>query len=80
MNLSIETDSVTVGIPIDKLDKIANSLIKKRTTNTSMLSFAAGMPGGVTMAATIPADTLLGVMFGVEKSALKVLSTNISNC
>ena len=58
VNLAIKTDPVTAGIPIDKLDRIANSLIKKRTTNTSMLSFAAGMPGGVTMAATIPADTL----------------------
>lgn len=58
VNLAIKTDPVTAGIPIDKLDRIANSLIRKRTTNTSMVSFAAGMPGGLTMAATIPADTL----------------------
>ena len=54
VNLAIETDPVTAGIPIDKLDKIANSLIKKRTTNTSMVSFVAG----VRMEAKIPADTL----------------------
>ena len=58
VNLAIKTDPVTAEIPIDKLDRIANSLIRKRTTNTSMVSFAAGMPGGLTMAATIPADTL----------------------
>ena len=58
VNLAIKTDPVTAGIPIDKLDRIVNSLIRKRTTNTSMVSFAAGMPGGLTMAATIPADTL----------------------
>lgn len=58
VNLAIKTDPVAAGISIDKLDRIANSLIRKRTTNTSMVSFAAGMPGGLTMAATIPADTL----------------------
>ncbi|ETI95130.1 MAG: hypothetical protein Q606_CBAC00235G0001, partial [Intestinibacter bartlettii DORA_8_9] len=58
VNLAIKTDPVTAGISIDKLDRIANSLIRKRTTNTSMVSFVAGMPGGLTMAVTIPADTL----------------------
>ena len=47
VNLAIKTDPVTAGISIDKLDRIANSLIRKRTTNTSMVSFAAGMPGGL---------------------------------
>lgn len=30
VNLAIKTDPVTAGIPIDKLDRIANSLIRKR--------------------------------------------------
>ena len=58
INLAIETDPITAGIAVEKLDKIAKSLIKKRTENTSIASFAAGIPGGIAMAATIPADTI----------------------
>lgn len=42
----------------EMLDRIANKLILKRTTESSAVSFAAGIPGGLAMAATIPADTL----------------------
>ena len=47
VNLAIKTDPVTAGISIDKLDRIANSLIRKRTTNTSMVSFAARDAWGI---------------------------------
>ena len=38
VNLAIKTDPVTAGISIDKLDRIANSLIRKRTTNKQVLT------------------------------------------
>jgi hypothetical protein len=43
--------------------KMASELIQKRTLQSTGVSFAAGLPGGFAMAATIPADTLqfLGV-------------------
>lgn len=43
---------------VDKkvLDRIAKAAINYHTTLTSGLSFAAGLPGGWWMAATIPAD------------------------
>lgn len=38
VNLAIKTDPVTAGISIDKLDRIANLLIRKRTTNKQVLT------------------------------------------
>ncbi|MBD7937620.1 bacteriochlorophyll 4-vinyl reductase [Cytobacillus sp. Sa5YUA1] len=52
-----------VGIAADKINRMAKSLVNKRTLQSSGTSFAAGLPGGWAMAATIPADTLQ--FFGV---------------
>jgi hypothetical protein len=59
----IEKGPVEAGISPAKIDKMAKSLIEKRTLQSSGASFAAGLPGGFAMAATIPADTLQ--FFGV---------------
>lgn len=37
---------------------MANKLIIKRTSQSSIASFVAGIPGGLAMAATIPADIM----------------------
>lgn len=58
INLAISKNTIESGIPVVKLNKIAKSLINKRTTQTTTASFAAGLPGGLAMAATIPMDTL----------------------
>lgn len=42
----------------DQLKSIAKSLVNKRTLQSGGVSFMAGLPGGLVMAATIPADTL----------------------
>lgn len=42
----------------ERLSIIAKKLILKRTSQSSIASFAAGIPGGLAMAATIPADVL----------------------
>lgn len=52
-----------VGIGTEKINRMAKSLVNKRTLQSSGTSFAAGLPGGWAMAATIPADTLQ--FFGV---------------
>jgi hypothetical protein len=54
----LEKGPIEAGININTLDKLAKSLIEKRTLQSTGASFAAGIPGGLAMAATIPADTL----------------------
>ncbi|MBU3112702.1 SHOCT domain-containing protein [Clostridium lacusfryxellense] len=59
----LEKGPVEVGVSIKTLNKMASDLIQKRTLQSTGVSFAAGLPGGFAMAATIPADTLQ--FFGV---------------
>ena len=44
------------GIPCDKIDKIADQVIKFERNCVSGIAAALGVPGGIAMAATIPAD------------------------
>lgn len=55
---AIDKNTIDAGIDAHTLNKIAKSLISKRTTQTTTASFAVGIPGGLAMAATIPMDTL----------------------
>lgn len=54
----LEKGPIEAGVSIHTLDKVAKSLIEKRTLQSTGASFAAGIPGGLAMAATIPADTI----------------------
>ncbi len=54
---------VQAKCPKEILERMAGDVIAKRTSQSAWVSFAAGMPGGLAMAATIPADTLQ--FFGV---------------
>ena len=49
---------IEAKISQERLSVIANKLILKRTSQSSLASFAAGIPGWLAMAATIPADVL----------------------
>lgn len=44
------------GIGREKIGEIASQVINYETNKVSAISFAAGIPGGIAMAATIPAD------------------------
>lgn len=57
-NQIVELGPVTAGCTQKELDKMAAALITKRTMQSTGISFAAGLPGGLAMAATIPADTM----------------------
>jgi hypothetical protein len=59
----LDKGPIEAGVNSDKINRIAKSLVEKRTLQSSGISFAAGLPGGIAMAATIPADTLQ--FFGV---------------
>lgn len=49
---------VAAGCKREELHKMSQRIIKARTAISSSASFIAGVPGGIAMAATIPADIL----------------------
>ncbi len=51
-----QNQSPTVILPAETIDKISNKVIASHTLKVTAISAAAGMPGGLAMAATIPAD------------------------
>lgn len=68
----INNGPVEAGINREEINNIANKLIMKRTSQSSIASFAAGIPGGLAMAATIPADILQ--FFGMSLRLAQELS------
>ena len=56
VQLAIERNPAYAGIDKYTINKIANQVIQYETNKASGISFAAGLPGGLAMAATIPAD------------------------
>lgn len=54
----IDLGPIEAQITQEQLNTIAKRLIFKRTGESSAASFLTGMPGGLAMAATIPADVL----------------------
>ena len=53
---AIEHNPLHAKIPMEVIDKIADEVIKYERACVSGISTALGMPGGVAMVATIPAD------------------------
>lgn len=60
----LDKGPVEANVDIVTINKIAKKLVSTRTLTSSGASFAAGIPGGFAMAATIPVDTLQ--FFGVS--------------
>ena len=58
IELIIEKGPVEAGCTREELKRKANKIIKERTAISTGASFVAGIPGGLAMAATIPADML----------------------
>lgn len=55
---AIEHSPAYAGITTKEIKRIANACINYETTKVTGLSFAAGIPGGVALFGTIPADLL----------------------
>ena len=68
----LDLGPVEAGVPREELQAIANKLIIKRTSQSSLASFVAGIPGGLAMAATIPAD--VAQFFGMALRLAQELS------
>lgn len=58
IELIIEKGPVEAHCSREQLRQMARALVTKRTVTSSGVSFVAGLPGGLAMAATIPADVL----------------------
>lgn len=58
INEIIELGPIEANCSREMISRIANKLIVNRTSQSSIASFVAGIPGGIAMAATIPADLL----------------------
>lgn len=54
----VENGPVNAQVSQDTLRKMAKKIINERTIVSTGASFVAGLPGGLAMAATIPADML----------------------
>lgn len=54
----LDMGPIAAGVPQDTLALLSRKLILKRTSQSSAASFVAGLPGGLALAATIPADVL----------------------
>ena len=56
IQIAIENNPAYAGIGRSVIDPIAKQVINYETNKVSAISFAAGIPGGVAMVGTIPAD------------------------
>lgn len=56
LHKAIGEGTLHADIPISTLDSLANAVINAETIKVTAISAAAGLPGGIAMAATIPAD------------------------
>ena len=53
---AIEERPILAGIPVHAVNSMAKSAIKSHRAKVTALSFVAGLPGGLWIAGTIPAD------------------------
>jgi hypothetical protein len=51
-----ETGTIKAGVANDVLDEVAKNVIAFHTTAVTAASFMSGLPGGIALALTIPAD------------------------
>ena len=58
LQIILRQGPIEAGVEGDKIRRMTNKLINERTALSTGASFAAGLPGGIAMAATIPADIL----------------------
>lgn len=56
LKVALSEGTLQANIPIEKLDKLAKDVINAETLKVTAVSTASGIPGGLAMAATIPAD------------------------
>ena len=68
----LDKGPIEAGVKRDDIKLLSKKLILARTSQSSIASFVAGIPGGLAMAATIPADILQ--FFGITLRLAQELS------
>lgn len=58
VDAAIATNPAEARIPRRKIDRIADGVIRNHVMKAGVVSFASGVPGGIALLATIPADTI----------------------
>lgn len=56
VDLAIKKNPAYAGIEKERINEVSKQVINYETNKVSAISFAAGMPGGFAMIATVPAD------------------------
>lgn len=56
VDTAVERGPIAAGVPLDIIDKLAKASIDLETTKVTAISAATGFPGGMAIAATVPAD------------------------
>lgn len=56
VNKAIELTPAEAGCKLDNIDKISNSCVNFETNKVTTISAATGIPGGLAMIGTVPAD------------------------
>ncbi len=56
VDLAVRFNPAFAGIPLDKIDQLADSVIQSHMLKAGAKSFVTGVPGGLALFATIPAD------------------------
>lgn len=56
VDLAIKKNPAYAGMEKEKINEVSKQVINYETNKVSAISFAAGMPGGFAMVATVPAD------------------------
>lgn len=57
VDIAVEKNPASAGITAGQLENIAKSCIDNETKKVTLISAAAGIPGGFAMLGTVPADT-----------------------
>lgn len=58
VNLAIKENPAYAGITVDQIEEIAQACINSETTQVTVLSTAAGIPGGLAVLGSAPADVV----------------------
>jgi len=62
----VEDKNVFSQISLEEMDKAASSTIAKNVTASSSAAFVLGLPGGIAMAASVPADVMQNFAFSLR--------------
>ncbi len=66
MDAILEKGPVKAGVPREIIRRKARGRLKDATLKSSAASFMAGLPGGLTLAAALPADVMQNLIFSIR--------------